>query len=201
MKTLKFAHPFKPLFALTALILTLALVIPAHAAPTVRPFAGKTTVQPSEDFAGALEALGIELGIIRPAYERRGYISFRIPGGAIDLGSLNGEILHLGGLSLTDGDGTRVELLNFIIDTTDLVLTGQVTVDGDLVARIPLFNLELTTPPEVKNIKLTIRNVNVTLTAEAADALNAVFAVDAFVPDFSIGEAWVKALFYKDHID
>ena len=91
-----------------------------------------------------------------------------------------------------------MELLNFIIDTTDLVLTGQVTVDGDLVARIPLFNLELTTPPEVKNIKLTIRNVNVTLTAEAADALNAVFAVDA---DFSIGEAWVKALFYKDHID
>jgi hypothetical protein len=53
----------------------------------------------------------------------------------------------------------------------------------------------------VKNIKLTIRNVNVTLTAEAADALNAVFAVDAFVPDFSVGEAWVKALFYKDHID
>jgi hypothetical protein len=193
------------MFALAAIILTVTLVIPVQAAPTVRPFAGKTSVLLSEDLVAALGTLSIELGIIHPAFARRSKVSFPIPGGGIDLETLKGEILHLGGLSLTDENETKVELLDFVIDTTGLpntpVLTGLVIVDGDLLARIPLFNLELTTAPLVKSGKLIIRNVNLTLTAEAATALNEVFGVTAFEEDFPVGEAKVKALFSDDDDD
>jgi len=199
MKALKSTCLSKLLFAVAALVLALTLAVPAEAAPTVQLFYGKTKVQLSEDFVEGLTALNLAPGVIKPAYLKLkwGQVRFPISGGGIDLATARGDVFHTGGLSLTNEGGTTVGLSNFIIDTTDApVLTGLVTVDGDLVDRIPLFNLELTAPPEVKWARiLKIRSVGVTLTEEAADALNGVFGISAFYEGFPIGVATVCSWF------
>ncbi len=200
MRTLKSIDLSKLLLAFAALILTMNLAIPAEAAPTVQLVFGKTTVRLSEDFVGALGVLNLTPGVIRPATLnlRKGKVRFPIPTGGVDLATARGDIFHDGGLTLTDEGGTTVELFNFIIDTTDApVLTGLVTVDGDLLDRVPLFNLELTMEPKVIwDWLLLIRGVNVTLTAEAAAALNGVFETTAFEEGFNIGVAKVFAGFH-----
>ena len=71
-------------------------------------------------------------------------------------------------------EGTIVELTTFIIDTTSApVLTGLVIVDGTLLGRVPLFDLDLSEAIiRQKYRKLSIRNVVLTLTEAAAEALN-----------------------------
>lgn len=186
------------------LIATAALVLPlvftaniASAAPTVQVAGGDTTVRLSDSFVGALSGLSVAPAAIAPgklrANKRGVFIKYRIPGGALDAADYRGDIFHVGGLSLTAGD-TVVELLNFVIDTQDEpVLTGVVAVNGDLVGRLPLFNLELTSLPVVEgNGKVTISDVAVTLTDGAAGALNGIFGIDALAGGFDIGTARVK---------
>jgi hypothetical protein len=96
--------------------------------------------------------------------------------------------------------GTKVSLLNFIIDTTGKkpILTGIAAVNGDVVDRLRLFRLELTEDPVVtESGSLKVRAVTVTLTNQAADTLNAVFGLDGvFKPGFVVGHAYVRT-----HID
>ncbi len=175
------------------------LVTPASANPTAILAEGRTTVTLSNDFLNGLSTLRVAAGTVGEGSLRSGVASFAITGGALDLANAKGEINHTGGLSLTAGT-TRVELLSFNIDTTGArpVLTGLVTANGDLVGRIPLFNLELPTltlplQPQAFNT-LFIPGVKVTLTAEAAGALNSVFGVTAFTEGFNIGTASVFAV-------
>ena len=79
-------------FALIITFLTMILVASAWAEPTVQTLGGKTCVQLDEGFAAALETLAISLGIIEPAFVRRGKVCFPIRGGGIDLADLRGEI-------------------------------------------------------------------------------------------------------------
>jgi hypothetical protein len=168
----------------------------AMAGPTAYLKGGKTTVQLSEEFVGALGALGVTPTAIKNGKLnlKKGEVSFRIPAGAIDVETLAGDIFHSGGLGL-GVPGVQVSLLNFIISTTDdQVLTGLAAVNGDVVDRIPLFNLTLS-PDAVDTSsgnKLMVGPVAVTLTAVAAATLNDVFGVDAFTPDFPIGTAYVS---------
>ncbi len=177
-----------------SLLLAASLALPlasASAAPTVQVFGGQTSVRLSHEFLGALEALEASADPIRPARARGTRVSFPIPGGGIDAGQNRGDVFHLGGLTIAAHD-TEVDLLNFIIDLTgDPVLTGLVSVNGDLVDRVPLFDLELTRAPEVKRWGiLVVRGVKVTLNAVAADALNEIFGLDDFFQEgFPIGEA------------
>jgi hypothetical protein len=87
-------------------------------------------------------------------------------------------------------------LTDFIIDTAGAapVLTGIATANGSIVGRIPLFNLALpalTLPlalppgPEI----LLIEGNRMTLTQEAATALNGVFGTTAFAAGFDVGIA------------
>jgi len=176
---------------LAMLLLALAAQ-PAAADPTAQVEGGRTSVELSEGFVTALGSLGVAPGAIEPARLKRGRASFPIPGGALDLETARGDVFHLGGLTLGAG-GTTVGLLNFVIDTTgEPVLTGLVSVNGDLVGRVPLFDLELTEAPELRRWGgLRIDGVNVTLTAEAANALNMIFGVSDFVEGFEIGVARV----------
>ena len=91
-------------------------------------------------------------------------------------------------------DNSAADAQNFIIDTQDVpVLTGLVSVNGDLVGRLPLFDLTLTMPPEVDaNGRVTLRGVMVTLNAGAAEALNGIFGIEALAGGFDIGRAMVK---------
>lgn len=175
-------------------ITTLFAAMPVAAEPTAQVAGGSTRVRLSDGFVGALGALGVTPGEIEPGELEDGRARFPIAGGALDLATARGEVFHDGGLSLTAG-GTRVGLLDFVVDTTpdDPVLTGLVTVDGDLVARVPLFDLALLRSPELrKSGRLEIRDVELSLTAVAADALNEIFGVSAFFEGFEVGVAKVK---------
>ncbi|HMZ80736.1 MAG TPA: hypothetical protein PLL06_13620 [Acidobacteriota bacterium] len=185
-------------FAIAAVVV-LACFVPSFAqAGTATLAGGKTSVTLSTDFVGALTTLGVAPDRVSPAKLKRGIASFPIPSGALDLSTAKGEIDHTGGLTLTAGS-TRVQLLNFVIDTTGTtpVLTGLVVVNGTLLGRLPLFDLALpalTLPIQPgANGRVTIGNVGVTLTETAAGALNQVFGVTAFVKGFNIGTAVVDA--------
>ena len=207
METSKSIDQLKLLLAIAALVLTITLVTPTQAAPTVRPIAGKTSVLLSEAFLEALIAVNITPGIIEPASLRGVKAHFPIPGGGIDVeGYL--EIFHLGGLSLTDANGTTLELFNFIIDATGEetpVLTGLVTVSGDLFIRAPLFDLDLATATvKLRSDKLVITGVVLRLTEFTAFALNDLSypgETSVFEEGFEIGVAKVLALFLDEHDD
>jgi hypothetical protein len=185
-----------------ALALGLALTSAVSAAPTVNTFSGTTRVELSSEFTGALTSLGVSATREFPAYLRGGVAAFPIPTGEIDLSNAKGEIVHSGGLNLTAGNLT-VTLSSFVIDTTGAApkLTGIVKANDSVVGRITLFDLKLNAAPEAKeyyggitNIKIS--NVDVTLAAEAAAALNSAFKVSAFKAGIPIGKARVNTLAY-----
>ncbi len=156
---------------------------------------GSTTVTLSPDFAGALGSLGVTAIATAPGTLSVGILRFPITTGVFDDQSGRFEFMHSGALALIAGD-TRVELLHFTIDGLgdDLVLTGLVSVNGSVVGRLPLFRL-MPNPGTEPNVGffLSIPSVGVTLSKEAADALNGVFNVAAFVEGFPIGTAAILA--------
>lgn len=185
--------------AVAALALVAMLSNAALAAPSVLLAEGRTSVTLSNDFIGALGSLQVAAGAVGAGSLRSGVASFPITGGALDLGTAKAEINHSGGLSLSAG-ATRVQLLSFNIDTTGAtpVLTGLVTVNGDVVGRLPLFNLtlpSLTLPLQPGAFgTIFIPGVQVRLSREAAGALNSIFGVTAFTEGFNIGTASVQAV-------
>jgi hypothetical protein len=177
----------------TSLLLAalLASVLPLAAAPTAGIKAGATTVTPASSFLEAATSLGVQVAPLKGRVLR-----FPITGGTSDLANARGEIHHSGGLSLTAGS-TVVQLRDFTIDTTATpVLTGMVVANGSVVGRVPLFKVglpSLTLPLEPKQQRLLIPGATLSLTAEAATALNGAFGVSAFTENFAIGTADVAA--------
>lgn len=169
--------------------------------PTKSLFGGSTTVTLSEEFRGAASTLGLSVRTILPGRTaRRTRVSFPVTSGNLDFQNAKGEIIHVGGLEISNS-AANVKLTNFIIDTTgpSPVLTGMVQANGSVVGRIPLFNLELPMlelPLPANLNRLQIPGVGVRLTAQAATALNGVFGVNAFVGGFPIGTAEVSTLAY-----
>lgn len=189
----------RQLLLASACALGLGLAGAVQAAPTVGTYGGTTTVELDAGFTGALASLGVELGLAGNARVGAAGVGFPIPAGEIDLETAAGEIVHTGGITLTAGDLT-VTLSTFIIDTTgeSPVLTGLVKANNDLLFRAPLFDLELpaglTLPLRPSRLgQLPLPGVGLTLTAAAADLLNAVFEVEAFEEGLVIGEASVLA--------
>jgi hypothetical protein len=175
----------------------------ASAAPTVNTLGGDTRVQLSGDLVGALTSLGVSVRASYPARLRGAQASFPIPGGELDLGTLKGEVDHAGGLTLRAG-GTEVNLSSYTIDTTGAapVLTGLVKVNDSVFGRLPLFDIGLVGAPVVRGLharagSVQLDNVQLTLNADAAAALNAVFNVDAFQAGLPIGTARVQTYFYE----
>jgi hypothetical protein len=189
----------------SALILGLGITTTVNAAPTVSTFAGNTRVELSSTFTGALSTLGVSASREFPAYLRDGVAAFPIPTGEIDLSNAKGEIVHSGGLNLKAGNLT-VTLSSFVIDTTGSApkLTGIVKANDSIVGRITLFDLKLNAAPQTNesygftNIK--IADVDVTLAAEAAAALNDAFKVNAFTAGLPIGKARVNTFAYDPEV-
>jgi hypothetical protein len=195
MKTLR------AVLAATALGTTLlATAFVAGAAPTATRLGGDTNVALAPSFLAALQGLGVTPGAVFPGrietVEGAPYAIFPITTGALDFGTVSGEIDHAGGLSLTAGS-TRVVLDAFAIDLYGAtpVLTGLVTANGNFVGRIPLFDLGLSSVKIAKGGGVIhIRDVALTLDETAATALSGVFGTT--VPaNIAIGTASVVATY------
>jgi hypothetical protein len=161
-----------------------------------------TAVTLDAGFVEALQSLKLTPGPLGAAsISKAGVAAFPITGGNVtyyEPGSVSpyvqGEIDHDGaGLSL-EGGGKRVELTDFVVDPGKSVLTGKVTVDGEVAAEsAPLFFLDGRTlnPLEVNdgNGTAVLEGTTVKLKAEAAELLNQTFGVDALTEGLVIGVA------------
>jgi hypothetical protein len=160
-----------------------------------------TAVTLDAGFADALKSLKLTPAPVGDAsISSAGVASFPITGGNVkyyEPGSVSpfvqGEIDHEGGgLSLTGG-GKKVELTDFVVDPGASVLTGTVSVDGEVAAQdAPLFFLDGRTlnPLEVNDDGTAVlEGTTVKLKAEAAELLNQTFAVDALTEGLVIGVA------------
>jgi len=180
---------------------------PAAAASQPEPVAqidalsGKNTAVTLD--AGFVEALGTLKLTPAPVGDatisRAGVASFPITGGNVtyyEPGTVSpyvqGEINHDGsGLSLTGG-GKTVELTDFVVDPGASVLTGTVSVDGEVAAEsAPLFFLDGRTlnPLQAEGSTAVLEGATVKLKEEAAALLNDTFATDALAGGLVIGVA------------
>ena len=177
-------------------------------AETVKPVAeipaltGKdTAVTLDAGFVEALGALKLTPAPVGTAQiSKAGVASFPITGGNVTYYTpgtespyVQGEIDHDGsGLSLTGG-GKTVELTDFEVDPGKSVLTGKVTVDGQVAAEsAPLFFLDGRTLKPLEtgaNGTAILEGTTVKLKQEAADLLNQTFGTDALKAGFVIGIA------------
>lgn len=170
----------------------------AFAQKTTTIDSGKTTVTLSTTFVEALSKLEITPGTVDPTRLFNGTVDFPVTGGAIDLDTAKGNILHSGGLTLTKNN-TVVTLQSFIIDTTGSQpqITGLVSVNGTLLGRLPLFNVALPSnfslpikPAEFLSLAaVQIEGAELTLTSTAAGALNNVFNTEEVPANLNIGTA------------
>jgi hypothetical protein len=153
--------------------------------------------------AGFVEALGTLKLTPAPVGDgkitKEGVARFPITGGNVtyyEPGSVSpyvqGEIDHDGsGLSLSGG-GKVVELTDFVIDPGASVLTGKVSVDGEVAAEsAPLFFLDGRTlePLQSAGSTAVLEGTTVKLKDEAATLLNDTFGTDALQAGLVIGVA------------
>jgi hypothetical protein len=169
----------------------------------VEQLSGETTaVALDSGFVGALQSLKVTPGPVGDAeISKQGVASFPITSGNVKYykpGTVSpyvqGELDHDGsGLSLTAG-GKRVELTDFVVDPGASLLTGTVSVDGEVAAEdAPLFFLDGRTlnPLEVNEADGTavLEGTTVKLKAEAADLLNQTFGIQDLQEGLVIGIA------------
>ena len=130
---------------------------------------------------------------------KQGVAEFPITGGNVtyyEPGTVSpfvqGEIDHDGsGLSLTGG-GKTVKLTDFVVDPGASVLTGKVSVDGEVAAEsAPLFFLDGRTlePLKAEGDDAVLEGTTVKLKDEAATLLNDTFGTDALAGGLVIGVA------------
>lgn len=151
---------------------------------------GATTLSLDPGTAAALTSLGVAPSVISPGSASAAGLDFPVTGGRIAVGTFVGQIPHSGGIALTAGS-TRVELKNFIIIVSGTPrLSAQV---GDSSTRVSL-NLDLSgIRAGVSNRTAVVRDAKVSLSAEAAAALNAAFGVTALTEGLPLGVADVRA--------
>lgn len=167
----------------------------------------QTAVTLDKAFVEGITGLGLTPGVTGGAEfdAQAGRVSFPITGGNVTYFDpqsgvtpyVQGEIMHnQSGLTLTKGD-TEVELSNFVVDPADSILRGKVLVNGKPFpeggGEVPLFFLDGRTldPLQVDKQAGTavLEGTTVTLTKEAAEALNMVFGTEALTEFFPVGEA------------
>jgi hypothetical protein len=120
---------------------------------------------------------------------KQGIASFPITGGNVTYYTPGSVSPYVQGET---GGGKKVELTNFVIDPGKSVLTGKVTVDGQVAAEsAPLFFLDGRTlkPLETEGSTAILEGTTVKLKAEAADLLNKTFGTDALQSGLVIGVA------------
>ena len=195
-------------YTLAAAVALLAL--PLHPAFSAEPpdtsvatVSGRTTIELDLDLLEALDELDIKVRALAASSwctAKNGSVTLPIIGGVYDPGSSTGEIIHRGGVVLKSDD-VKVVLSNLILEVTEgsePVISGLVVVDGALQGRHPLFKVDFgATDVTLKPTLLKISDADLTLTSEAAEALNTAFSLTEFAEDDTVGEADIIAVLRK----
>ena len=199
MRLARLARLLRLPFLMIALALgALALASPAAAAPAahhgpsaVKVEGGSTSLTVDAGTVTVLTQNKIAVTAISPAGGKAPKFSFPIVAGKInDPKTAVGSIKHRGGLQFQVGT-TKLRLKDFIIDTTNGVLTARIPTT---TTRIPLLKLDASNAKiSTSDGKYVVSNVRATLTAEAAAALNKTFNVTLFKAGLPIGTAKVSA--------
>jgi hypothetical protein len=182
--------------ALAAALLALALsASPAQSAErsaTTPVTGGYTLLKLDAGTAAALADAGVRIKATGPAIGPAGSTTFAFPivGGQVNKKQLSGRIVHSGGLAITAGN-TKLVVKRFVINLDRGVLTAKV---AGTDVRIPLLRLgAVTGGVQASPGLLLLKDVNVRLTATAAQALNQTFNTDLFEAGLPIGKATVIA--------
>jgi hypothetical protein len=184
--------------SLAAPIVALAMLVSANtvtAQKTETIEGGRTTITFASEIIPALGSLGITLGTVNPSELDNGVATFPVVGGAIDLDTGVGQVFNSGGLTLTSGN-TQIVLQSFMLDTASglPVITGLVSVNGSVVGRVPIFDLQMDdglalplTPQKIG--QLSLDGVNLSLDSAAANAINNALNGSAVSGGIEIGSA------------
>jgi hypothetical protein len=182
--------------AFAAALLALALSAPpaqsAERSATTPVTGGYTLLKLDAGTAAVLADAGVRIGATGPAIGPAGSTTFAFPivGGEVNKKQFSGRIVHSGGLAITAGN-TKLVVKRFVIDLDRGVLTAKVA-GADV--RIPLLRLgAVTGGVQASPGLLLLEDVNVRLTATAAQALNQTFNTDLFEAGLPIGKATVFA--------
>jgi hypothetical protein len=160
---------------------------------------GATTVALSSSLINTLFSSGIQVTGFSGTQISGGAATFSITGGLADSRDSQLEVTHNGGLTFRIGS-TTVTLSDFVITNLNgqqPVLTGAIRVNGNLITRTSLFNLQLDSsslfPTNRSNLSnLTVQDVGMRLTADAANRLNQAFGISAFRRGQDFGTAQVN---------
>lgn len=154
---------------------------------TLQTAATRVTLDPGT--AATLTKLGVSVAPEGDAKAGASTIQFPVTnaGGKI---SLTAPITHGGGLTFTAG-GKTLTVGDFTIDPKAGVLYAERTPVG----RLPLFKVDLSgATTATPGIQVVLSGAKLSLTADAAGALNGTFGVTAFAENLAIGTAQVVAL-------
>jgi hypothetical protein len=141
--------------------------------------------------SAALTGLGVTPAPIGPAVAaKNGRLSFPVSEGVLVPKTFAGLVTHSGGISLTKGT-TKVELTEFLIDTTKPQAELTAVIGGN---RVAILTLDLTgSKPVIKGKSAIVDNVVTKLTPGAASALNVAFGTTALKGGTTFGTAFVVA--------
>lgn len=155
---------------------------PASAPVAVAGRSTSVVVNPAT--AQVLKQNGITVAPVAPATAKKALV-FPVSGGRITVATLAGTVNHTGGLTFSHS-GKSVQLTSFTINTTTKQLTALA--GGQ---RVPILNLDLASLKRASGPNGTVvaRNIKLTLTSQAASALNSGLGVSIFKAGLPFGVA------------
>jgi hypothetical protein len=153
-----------------------------------------TTVIVNPAVSAALKHAGITVSAVAPATAKT-RLRFPVSGGQIVVATLAGTVDHTGGLTFRHS-GKSVTLTNFVINTKTKQLTATVSGRSMLI-----FNLNHARPQSVSRPHGTVvaSNIKLTVTSQAATALNSDLGVSTFKAGKNFGVATLTVVYAHGH--
>jgi hypothetical protein len=156
---------------------------------------GKSTdVVVNPAVSAALTQAGVTVTVVAPATANTTLV-FPVSGGQIVVATLAGTVDHTGGLTFSHR-GQSVTLTNFVINTGTKQLTATVVRQS-----MAIFDLNLASPRRASGAPGTIvaGNIKLTVTPQAATALNSVLGVSTFKAGMNFGLATLTVAYARGH--
>lgn len=153
----------------------------------------KTDIVVNPAVSAALKHGGIAVTAVAPASARTSLL-LPVSAGQIAIATLAGTVDHAGGLVLGH-NGKHVTLTNFVINTNTKQLTATVSRRS-----LPIFDLTLASPNSASGpYRAIVVKVKLTVTFQAARALNSDLGVRTFKTGMKFGIATLTIAYARGH--